>query len=67
MTPPTPTLPNPSREPVAARLARIAFAPQQSREALALWPLVLRENLPRPDEPGYVLLSSAHGCEGSAR
>ena len=52
--PPTPTL-----QPVAELLARIALAPQQTHKALTLWPLLLSENAPVSDEPGYVLLSRA--------
>jgi hypothetical protein len=59
MSPPTPTLPNPNLEPLAELLARIALAPEQTHEALSLWPLVLREAAPRPDEPDYILLSRA--------
>jgi hypothetical protein len=59
MTPPTPTPPNANLEPIPALLARIGLAAQQSHAALTLWPLVLREDAPRRDEPAYVLLSRA--------
>ena len=53
-TPPAPALP-----PVAALLARLALAPRQTHKALTLWPLVLREEAPACDGPGYVSLSRA--------
>ena len=52
--PPVPALP-----PVAALLARLALAPRQTHKALTLWPLVLREETPACDGPGYVSLSRA--------
>lgn len=52
--PPAPTLP-----PIAELLGRLALAPRQTHKSLTLWPLVLREEAPAVDGPGYVPLSRA--------
>ncbi len=54
----TPAFPAPL-EPIAALLAQVALAPQQTHKSLTLWPLVLREDTPRSDQPAYVLLARA--------
>jgi hypothetical protein len=59
MTTPATTAPIANLEPIAELLARLALAPQQTHKALTLWPLVLRADAPRSDEPDYVLLARA--------
>jgi len=55
-----PTTPSaPTLQPIAELLARIALAPQQTHKSLTLWPLLLTEDAPVPDERGYVLLAHA--------
>jgi hypothetical protein len=59
MTTPTTAPLAPTLQPIAELLARIALAPQQTHKALTLWPLLLSEDVPAPDGPGYVLLARA--------
>ncbi|HEY8154226.1 MAG TPA: DUF6569 family protein [Myxococcota bacterium] len=59
MHPPASASTAPDLSPIAELLGRLALAPRQTHKALTLWPLVLREDVPLAEGPGYVPLARA--------